>query len=190
MSLRIDVMSTRKFVSTRGFALILGCVCSAASAQTPPKALEAGLADYLAMPITGTGQLARVNFLIEEPGASRLFISDQTGTLYIVDKDTQRPVSYINLNGSAGANGLRIWICYQPNGGSITTAHPGDWIDLQAVANALTPATMTDTLAGLAAGAYTVGLCGQQASSVANNWNLEDWAYTTAQVLSGATILS
>jgi len=35
------------------------------------------------------------------------------------------------------------------NGGSITTAHPGDWIDLQAVANALTPATMTDTLAAV-----------------------------------------
>src|SRR4051812_43506399 len=105
MPLTIDVIRTGKLFSTRGFALILGSVCSAASAQTPPKALEAGLADYLAMPITGSGQLARVNFLIEEPGASRLFISDQTGTLYIVDKDTQRPVTYINLNGSTGANG-------------------------------------------------------------------------------------
>lgn len=60
------------------------------SARPAPKALEAGLADYLEMPITGRIQLARVNFLIEE-GARRLFISDQTGTLYIVDKNTRRP---------------------------------------------------------------------------------------------------
>lgn len=106
MPMTIDLTCPRKFVSTRGFALILACACSAASAQTAPKALEAGLADYLEMPITGSGQLARVNFLIEEPGASRLFISDQTGTLYIVDKNTRRHVPYINLNGSAGSNGL------------------------------------------------------------------------------------
>jgi hypothetical protein len=92
--------------------LVLAYAGSAASAQTAPKALEAGLADYLEMPITGRSvgnapiQLARVNFLIEESGAQRLFISDQTGTLYIVDKNTQRPVSYINLNGSGAASGL------------------------------------------------------------------------------------
>ena len=78
----------RNVVSARGLALILACAGSAASAQTAPRTLEAGLADYLEMPITGTGQLARVNFLIEEPGASRLFVSDQTGTLYIVEAAT------------------------------------------------------------------------------------------------------
>src|SRR5687767_2674822 len=96
-------------------ALVFACAASAASAasaQTAPRALEARLADYLEMPITGRSvgnapiQLARVNFLIEEPGAQRLFISDQTGTLYIVDKNTKRLVSYINLNGSAAASGL------------------------------------------------------------------------------------
>lgn len=86
---------------------------ASALAQTPaPKAIEAKLADYLEMPITGKSggntpfQAARVNFLIEEPGAARLFISDQNGTLYIVDKKTQKPVSYLNLNGSAGESGL------------------------------------------------------------------------------------
>lgn len=80
--------------------------------QEAPRALSAGLADYLEMPITGRAvgnaplQLARVNFLVEEPGARRLFISDQTGTLYIVDKNSRRPVPYINFNGSAGASGL------------------------------------------------------------------------------------
>jgi hypothetical protein len=85
---------------------------NAPARTSAPKAIEARLADYLEMPITGKGvgnrpfQVARVNFLIEEPGAARLFISDQNGTLYIVDKKTQKPVSYINLNGSAGESGL------------------------------------------------------------------------------------
>jgi hypothetical protein len=98
--------------SLLGWALILWGAAAAASAQTAPKPLQAGLADYLAMPITGAGpantpfQIARVNFLIEEPGAARLFVSDQIGTLYIVDKRTQRPFSYINFNGSAGWSGL------------------------------------------------------------------------------------
>lgn len=48
---------------------------------------------------------------------------------------------------------------------------------------------MTDTLTGLGSGNYTVGLCAQQNATVANRWDLPDWAYSTAQVLSGATIL-
>lgn len=85
---------------------------NAPARASAPKAIEARLADYLEMPITGKRagntpfQVARVNFLIEEPGAARLFISDQNGTLYIVDKKTQKPVSYINLNGSDGESGL------------------------------------------------------------------------------------
>ena len=97
---------------TLPLVLLLAGAGNAASAQAAPKALEATLANYLEMPITGRGagsmpfQIARLNFLIEEPGAARLFISDQNGTLYIVDKSTQRPVPYINLNGSGEASGL------------------------------------------------------------------------------------
>jgi hypothetical protein len=91
---------------------------------------------------------------------------------------------------AAGASGLRLWICYQPSGGSITTAHLGDWIDAQTVQNMLATYPITDTITGLPTGSYTVGLCGQQNASVANNWNVEDWAYTTAQVINGASILS
>ena len=97
---------------TIGLALLFACARATASAQTPPQALEGGLTDYLEMPITGRSagnmpfQLARLNFMIQEPGAERLFISDQNGTLYIVDKRTQQPVPYVNLNGSAGASGL------------------------------------------------------------------------------------
>jgi hypothetical protein len=91
---------------------------------------------------------------------------------------------------AAGANGLRLWICYQPSGGTLTTPHAIDWIDAQTVQNMLATYPITDTITGLGTGSYTVGLCGQQNASVANNWNLEVWAYTTAQVVAGASILS
>ena len=96
----------------------------------------------------------------------------------------------IGTTFAAGANGLRLWICYQPSGGTLTTPHAIDWIDAQVVQNMLAAYPLTDTITGLGTGTYTVGLCGQQSASVANNWNLEDWAYTTAQVFAGASILS
>jgi hypothetical protein len=91
---------------------------------------------------------------------------------------------------AVGATGLRLWICYQPAGGAITAPHFGDWIDAQVTTNTLLTYPLTDTIAGLATGTYTVGLCGQQNGTVSNNWNLEDWAYTTAQVISGSSALT
>jgi hypothetical protein len=60
----------------------------------------------------------------------------------------------------------------------------------QVVPNTLNTYTFSDTITGLATGTYTVGMGGQQNGSTVNNWNLEDWAYTTAQVIQGASILS
>jgi hypothetical protein len=91
---------------------------------------------------------------------------------------------------AGGASGLRLWICYQPSGGTLTTPHAIDWIDGQLVQNMLAVYPITDTITGLGTGSYTVGLCGSQTGGVPNNWNLEDWAYTTAQVIAGASILS
>ena len=51
---------------------------------------------------------------------------------------------------AAGATGLRLWICYQPSGGSITTPHAIDWIDAQTVQNMLAVYPITDTITGLA----------------------------------------
>ncbi len=86
---------------------------SAASAQTPPAPLTARLGDYLEMPATGNfavrdarSQVARINFMIEEPGNGRLFVSDSAGPLYIIDKKTKQPVAYINFNGSGDFKGL------------------------------------------------------------------------------------
>lgn len=76
-------------------------------------AFKAGLTDYIAMPATGDfaakdarSQIARINFLVEEPGRGRLLIGDSSGPLYLVDKRTRKVVPYINFNGSGTANGL------------------------------------------------------------------------------------
>jgi hypothetical protein len=70
--------------------------------------LTLDLKDYVAMPITGTfdglgqtnGMLARVNSIREEPGgATRLFVNDLNGPLYIVDKKTKRFTTYLDFNG-------------------------------------------------------------------------------------------
>jgi hypothetical protein len=88
---------------------VLACAGTLAIAQTAPAALEAELEDYLEMPVTSTHkglQVARLNFLIQEPGSERFFVGDQTGPLYIVDKGKRQPVSYIDFNGSGDAKGL------------------------------------------------------------------------------------
>jgi len=78
---------------------------------TPRRSLA--LADYAQMPITGEmggentrGQLARVNFLRDEPGGRRFFVNDLNGPLYILDKQTKRFITYIDFNGRAGRPGL------------------------------------------------------------------------------------
>src|SRR5688572_4913429 len=82
-------------------------------AAQPASRLTLELADYAQMPITGEldgqntrGQLARVNFLREEPGGPsttlgagrRLFVNDLNGPLYILDKQTKTFVTYLDLN--------------------------------------------------------------------------------------------
>jgi len=61
------------------------------------------------MPLTGNlegrgvveANLARVNYLVEEPGGgrNRLFINDQNGPLYIVDKKTKQFTKYLDFKG-------------------------------------------------------------------------------------------
>jgi mono/diheme cytochrome c family protein/glucose/arabinose dehydrogenase len=98
-------------------------------ASTTPVAADAAprhtieLADYLSMPITGEigaentrGQLARVNFLRDEPGARhRFFIVDLNGPLYILDKQTKRLTPYLDFNGLAGRPGLFRKLTFERN---------------------------------------------------------------------------
>jgi hypothetical protein len=71
------------------------------------------LADYAAMPITGSGSgklndayLARVNFLREEPQGARFFVNDLIGPLYILDRKTKKLTTYLDFDGSGTKRGL------------------------------------------------------------------------------------
>ena len=82
-----------------------------AADPTPRRLLE--LSDYARMPITGDpggantrGQLARVNFLRDEPGGRRFFVNDLNGPLYILDKQTRQFTTYLDFNGAGDRPGL------------------------------------------------------------------------------------
>lgn len=96
-------MQTRKLgagLAASAFALLLAA--PAAFAQPAPLTLT--LEDYAEAPITGdwaqisaVGQAARLNMAKVEPGQRRLFLNDQTGVLYVLDKATRRPAPYLNV---------------------------------------------------------------------------------------------
>ena len=88
----------------------------------PTRQLTLDLADYAQMPITGElngqntrGQLARVNFLRDEPGGRRLFVNDLNGPLYIVDKQTKKFTTYLDFNGAGGRPGLFEKLTFERN---------------------------------------------------------------------------
>jgi mono/diheme cytochrome c family protein len=99
----------RAFISVGVVAFVVGRM--AAGAQSPLPTLQ--LTEYVQMPITADpkgdntrAQLARVNFMRDEPGGRRFFINDLNGPLYILDKTTRRFTTYLDFNGLAGRPGL------------------------------------------------------------------------------------
>ena len=98
-----------KAASVLAFALAFGHI----SAAQPASRLALDLTDYAQLPITGEldgqatrGQLARVNFMREEPGGRRFFVNDINGPLYILDKKTKAFATYLDFNGAGGRPGL------------------------------------------------------------------------------------
>ena len=86
-------------------AIATVAVVSTFATQGPPR-LRLQLEDYAQLPITGQldgqntmGQLARVNFMREEPGGRRFFVNDLNGPLYILDKRTKQFTVYLDFNG-------------------------------------------------------------------------------------------
>ena len=84
---------------------------AAAAEGAPRQTLQ--LADYVQMPITADpsgentrAELARVNFMRDEPGSRRFFITDLNGPLYILDKQSRHFTTYLDFNGLAGRPGL------------------------------------------------------------------------------------
>ena len=83
-------------------------------AQQPASTrLALELQDYAALPVTADNtntntraQLARVNYMRDEPGGRRFFVNDLNGPLYILDKQTKTFTTYLNFNGRGGRPGL------------------------------------------------------------------------------------
>ncbi len=96
-------------------------VAPAAAAETKPRHMLQ-LADYLQLPITADNtdtstraELARVNFLRDEPGGRRFFVNDLNGPLYILDKQTKQLTKYLDFNGLEGRPGLFQRFTFQRN---------------------------------------------------------------------------
>jgi hypothetical protein len=113
-----------KIVFVAAGALLLAVtVAPPCAAQSPsPTRLTLELQDYAALPVTADntdantrGQLARVNYLRDEPGGRRFFVNDLNGVLYLLDKQTKTFTKYLDFNGLAGHNGLFPKFTYARN---------------------------------------------------------------------------
>jgi hypothetical protein len=80
------------------------------------------LQDYASLPLTADNtntntraQLARVNYMRDEPGGARFFVNDLNGPLYILDKQTKAFTTYLNFNGRGGRPGLFPKFTFEAN---------------------------------------------------------------------------
>jgi hypothetical protein len=105
-----------------GLALALPAVYRAGVARSMVSPITVEIADYATLPVTGSvdgkgqtdGMLARINSLREEPGgASRFFVNDLNGPLYILDKKTRMFTTYLDFNGRPGHAGLFHRFAYE-----------------------------------------------------------------------------
>jgi mono/diheme cytochrome c family protein len=119
--------SRRAFTAITGAGIAIGAVALAVTA-TQPVAGQSGsrvalqLEDYAALPITADNtdqntraQLARVNYLRDEPGGRRFFVNDLNGPLYLLDKQTKAFTKYLDFNGLADRPGLFPKFTYARN---------------------------------------------------------------------------
>src|SRR5438093_1078190 len=107
-------------MSVRATGVTIMLAASLLAASDPPVTID--ITDYVEMPITGKldgkgqtdGMLARINSLREEPGgATRFFVNDLNGPLYILDKATTKLSVYLDFNGREGHHGLFRRFAYE-----------------------------------------------------------------------------
>jgi glucose/arabinose dehydrogenase/mono/diheme cytochrome c family protein len=96
-----------------GSVLLALAVVRPFALQPAPTRLVLELQDYAALPLTADNtntntraQLARVNYMRDEPGGRRFFVNDLNGPLYILDKQKKTFTTYLNFNGRGGRPGL------------------------------------------------------------------------------------
>jgi mono/diheme cytochrome c family protein len=94
-------------------ALLLTVAAAWPFAEQAPPRLALELQDYAALPVTADNtndntraQLARVNYLRDEPGGRRFFVNDLNGPLYLLDKQAKTFTTYLDFNGAGGRPGL------------------------------------------------------------------------------------
>jgi len=114
----IRVTSTGAFTALKRSAIATGAVLLALAvarpfAVQPPPRLALELEEYASLPITADNtndntraQLARLNYLRDEPGGRRFFVNDLNGPLYILDKQKKTFTTYLDFNGAGGRPGL------------------------------------------------------------------------------------
>jgi mono/diheme cytochrome c family protein len=105
-----------------GSVLLALAVARPFAVQPAPPRFALELQDYAALPITADNtdqntraQLARVNYLRDEPGGRRFFVNDLNGPLYILDKRTKQFTIYLDFNGLGGRSGLFPKFTYARN---------------------------------------------------------------------------
>jgi mono/diheme cytochrome c family protein len=93
--------------------LLLALTIARPFAGQPATRLALEFEDYASLPVTADNtndntraQLARVNYLRDEPGGRRFFVNDLNGPLYILDKQTKAFTTYLDFNGAGGRPGL------------------------------------------------------------------------------------
>ena len=109
-------------VAVTGVLLSAVAAVQPVAVQPAPARLVLELEDYAALPITSDNtdtntraQLARVNYMRDEPGGRRFFVNDLNGPLYILDKQTKTVTTYLDFNGTGGRPGLFQKFSYQRN---------------------------------------------------------------------------
>jgi hypothetical protein len=103
----------RSAVAISGALVVALGVARPVAVQPQVERLVLDLQDYAALPITADNtndntraQLARVNYLRDEPGGRRFFVNDLNGPLYILDKQTKTFTTYLDFNGAGAGRGL------------------------------------------------------------------------------------
>lgn len=118
-------MTLIKLQSTFGllYVLLMGAVLVPLPiTSSVAQQLTIELEDFAEMPITvqpggenTMGQLSRVSFMRDEPGADRFLVNDLNGPLYMLDKQTKSFTPYLNFNGREGFTGLFSRFKYERN---------------------------------------------------------------------------
>jgi len=118
------------------------------------------------------------------PSATLAFLAPPTTVTVNSSTQVVHIVSNKAFGATLGASDLYLRMCYRVSGSAATPTIIGGSIAYsgpQALPADTTRIVMglSANVSGLAAGDYTVGLCGTSASG---NWNYNEWGYTTALV--------